>query len=150
MKRITFSLLGVALAAAFALVPMRTILATQLGAKVTALAVMKALGDSGWTVRDGAIDQLPQGGTKIYPVTLYYGQTYKIVAAGDEDAADVDIGVFYGPEGKFLVKDDDEANVAVVNVTPGYTDQFYLKVVMAKTKTGGPAHFVVQYASKQR
>ncbi len=48
------------------------------------------------------------------------------------------------------MKDDDDTNVAVVTVTPGYTDQFYIKVVMAKTKTGGSAHYVVQYASKTK
>ncbi len=137
-------------AIALAVVPAVKIVASELGAKVTALAIMKALSDSGWTVRDGAIDILQQGGSKIYPITLYYGQTYRIVAAGDEEAADVDIGVYYGPEGKFLAKDDDESNVAVVNVTPGYTDQFYVKVVMAKTKSGRAAHFCLQYASKQR
>jgi len=137
-------------AGALLVVPLAPMIASQLGAKVTALAIMKGLADSGWIIRDGAIDELGQGESKVYPVTLYYGNTYKIVAAGDEDAADVDIGVYYGPEGKFLVKDDDDSNVAVVTVTPGYTDQFYIKVVMAKTKTGGPAHYVVQYASKTK
>ena len=147
MKRLIFSLLA---ATALLAVPVAQLIASQLGAKVTALAIMKSLADSGWIIRDGAIDELGQGESKVYPVTLYYGNTYKIVAAGDEDAADVDIGVYFGPEGKFLVKDDDDTNVAVVTVTPAYTDQFYIKVVMAKTKTGGSAHYVVQYASKTK
>ncbi len=75
-------------------VPVAPMIASQLGAKVTALAIMKSLADSGWIIRDGAIDELGQGESKVYPVTLYYGNTYKIIAAGDEDAADVDIGVF--------------------------------------------------------
>lgn len=147
MKRFIFPAFA---AVALVLTPALQLIASQLGAKVTAMAITKALGETGWTVRDGAIDILQPGGSKIYPVTLYYGQTYKIVAAGDEDAGDVDIGIYYGPEGKFLAKDDDTSNVAVVNVTPGYTDQFYIKVVMARTKTGGAAHFALQYASKQR
>jgi hypothetical protein len=147
MKRLILSTFA---AGALLAVPVAQMIASQLGAKVTALAIMKGLADSGWVIRDGAIDELPQGESKVYPVTLYYGNTYKIVAAGDEDAADVDIGVYYGPEGKFLVKDDDDSNVAVVTVTPGYTDQFYIKVVMAKTKTGGSAHYVLQYASKTK
>jgi hypothetical protein len=147
MKRLILSTLA---AGALLAIPVAQIIASQLGAKVTALAIMKGLADSGWVIRDGAIDELAQGESKVYPVTLYYGNTYKIVAAGDEDAADVDIGVYFGPEGKFLVKDDDDSNVAVVTVTPGYTDQFYIKVVMAKTKTGGSAHYVVQYASKTK
>jgi hypothetical protein len=147
MKRLILSTLA---AGTLLAIPVAQIVASQLGAKVTALAIMKGLADSGWVIRDGAIDELAQGESKVYPVTLYYGNTYKIVAAGDEDAADVDIGVYFGPEGKFLVKDDDDSNVAVVTVTPGYTDQFYIKVVMAKTKTGGSAHYVVQYASKTK
>jgi hypothetical protein len=147
MKRLILSTFA---AGALLLVPAAQMIASQLGAKVTALAIMKGLADSGWIIRDGAIDELGQGESKVYPVTLYYGNTYKIVAAGDEDAADVDIGVYFGPEGKFLVKDDDDSNVAVVTVTPAYTDQFYIKVVMAKTKTGAGAHYVVQYASKTK
>jgi hypothetical protein len=147
MKRLILSTFA---AGALLVVPVAQMIASQLGAKVTALAIMKGLADSGWVIRDGAIDELGQGESKVYPVTLYYGNTYKIVAAGDEDAADVDIGVYYGPEGKFLVKDDDDSNVAVVTVTPAYTDQFYIKVVMATTKTGGSAHYVVQYASKTK
>ena len=147
MKRFLLPALA---AIALAVVPTIQLLATQNGAKVAALAIMKALSDSGWTVRDGAIDVLPQGGTKIYPATLYFGNTYKIVAAGDEEAADVDLGVYYGPEGKFLAKDTDDSNVAVCNITPGYTDQFYFKVLMARTKTGASAHFVLQYASKAK
>ena len=148
MKRLILPAL--AAAALLAAAPAMQLLASQLGPKVTALAIMKALSDTGWTIRDGSIDELAQGESKVYPVTLYYGNTYKIVAAGDEDAADVDIGVYYGAEGKFLIKDDDNSNVAVVTVTPGYTDQFYIKVVMAKTKTAGTAHYVVQYASKTK
>ena len=147
MKR--FILPAVA-ALALAAFPALQLLASQNGAKVAALAIMKALSDSGWQVSDGAIDVLPQGGTKIYPATLYFGNTYKIVAAGDEEAADVDLGVYYGPEGKFLAKDTSESNVAVCNVSPGYTDQFYFKVLMARTKSGGSAHFVLQYASKAK
>src|SRR5450755_4683706 len=147
MKRLILSTFA---AGALLVVPVAQMIASQLGAKVTALAIMKGLADSGWVIRDGAIDELGQGESKVYPVTLYYGNTYKIVAAGDEDAADVDIGVYYGPEGKFLIKDDDNSNVAVVTVTPGYTDQFFIKVVMAKTKTDGSAHYVVQYASKTK
>jgi hypothetical protein len=147
MKRFLLPTLA---AGALLAAPIAQLIASQLGAKVTALAIMKGLAENGWIIRDGAIDELEQGDSKVYPVTLYFGNTYKIVAAGDEDAADVDIGIYYGPEGKFLVKDDDDSNVAVVTVTPGYTDQFYVKVVMAKTKTGGPAHYVVQYASKTK
>lgn len=146
MKRFFYA----ALAAVLLALPTMQIVASQTGARITALAVTKILSDSGWTVRDGAIDILQPGGSKIYPVTLYFGQTYRIVAAGDEEAADVDVGIYYGPEAKFLAKDDDNSNVAVVNVTPGYTDQFYIKVVMARTKTGGPAYFNLQYASKPR
>jgi hypothetical protein len=147
MKRLILSTLA---AGALLAIPVAQMIASQLGAKVTALAIMKGLADSGWVIRDGAIDELAQGESKVYPVTLYYGNTYKIFAAGNEDAADVDIGVYYGTEGKFLIKDDDDSNVAVVTVTPGYTDQFYIKVVMAKTKSGGSAHYVVQYASKTK
>ncbi|MBS0659181.1 MAG: hypothetical protein JSR82_13140 [Verrucomicrobia bacterium] len=140
----------IALATLALALPTVNIVASQMGAKVTALNVARLLTESGWTVRDGAIDVLQPGGSKIYPVTLYFGQQYRIVAAGDEEAADVDVGIYYGPEAKFLAKDDDNSNVAVVTVTPGYTDQFYIKVVMARTKTGGPAYFNLQYASKPK
>lgn len=146
MKRILFS----ALAALALALPTMQIIASQMGAKVTALGVARILTENGWTVRDGAIDVLQPGGSKIYPVTLYYGQQYRIVAAGDEEATDVDVGVYYGPEAKFLAKDDDNSKVAVVTITPGYTDQFYIKVVMARTVSGGPAYFNLQYASKPR
>ena len=60
MKRFILPALA---AIALAVVPAVQLLASQNGAKVAALAIMKALSDSGWQVRDGAIAALAQGGT---------------------------------------------------------------------------------------
>ncbi len=67
-------------------------------------------------------------------VTLYRGNEYKIIAAGDADITDLEMNVY--TDRMILVgKGDTQSNVAVATVTPDVTG-FYRVVVKSKAKAG--------------
>jgi type 1 fimbria pilin len=88
--------------------------------------------NSGWAVRTATKTTLGQGEHRIYLVTLYSGNDYKIMACGDNSAANVDI-VLYDALGNEVTKDGSNDREPLVNYKPTSTDTFYIAVHASKT-----------------
>ena len=56
--------------------------------------------NSGWAVRTATKTSLGQGEHRVYLVTLYAGNEYKVMACGDSNVANVDV-VLYDAKGCF-------------------------------------------------
>lgn len=135
----------IAIIAAVVLSPYNPAEASIAGANRTARALFHALEREGWTVRDTfERGLLRRGQSVVIRTTLYSGVRYKIVAAGCEDAYDVDIAV-YDENGNFIDGDNDHTALAVADVAPRWTGTFFIKVTMYNSTPDG-AHYVVQYA----
>ena len=107
-------------------------------------ALLQATGD--WTVRGFDTGFLREGRNTTLSTTLYGGVTYKIIAAGCDDAADVDVRV-YDEDWNLVDEDNDSSQVAVADVTPRWTGTFYIKVIMHSCVYGERyAHWSVQLA----
>lgn len=119
--------------------------ASRLGAQVNANVLFNLLRSQGWTVRESfSWGLLERGDSVVIPTTLYAGNTYKLVAAGCEDAFDVDIAVF-DENANLIDRDNDTSRVAVADFSPRWSGTFYIKVTMYNSTANG-AHYVVQYA----
>lgn len=130
---------------ALLLFPVRLVDASMLGARVNAAVLFDALQAAGWNVRDaGSVGLLARGGIGQIATTLYAGRTYKIAAAGCEDAYDVDIAVL-DEDGNFIDGDNDSEKLAVADITPRWSGTYYVLVKLHDSTPNG-AHVVVQYA----
>jgi hypothetical protein len=119
------------------------------GARLAARVLFVRLVAEGWEVRDYASSGLlAQGDNVIIRTTLFEGRRYKLVAAGCEDAYDVDIRL-YDENGNFISGDNDEQVLAVADVTPKWSGTYYVKVTMYRSTSNG-AHYVLQYAYAAR
>lgn len=119
--------------------------ASTAGARRAAAVLFDVLRNNGWTVRDSyQTGLLSYRDEIIVETTLYAGNSYKLVAAGCEDAYDVDIAVF-DENGNFIDGDDDTEQVAVADVTPKWSGTFFVKITMYDSTRNG-AHWVLQYA----
>lgn len=108
-------------------------------------AMLQSSGD--WVVRGFDVGFLREGASKVLQTTLYKGVTYKIIAAGCDDAADVDIQV-YDENWHLVDGDDDSSRVAIADVVPAWTGTFHIKVTMHSC-TFVAAHWSVQLAYAQ-
>lgn len=126
-------------------VPIAPTNASMPGARINAAVLFDDLRANGWNVRDaGSVGLLAQGGIGTVATTLYAGKTYKIAAAGCEDAYDVDVAVL-DEDGNFIDRDVDEEKLAVADIKPRWTGTFYVLVKLHRSTHNG-AHVVVQYA----
>jgi hypothetical protein len=117
------------------------------GARLAARILLVRLIAEGWDVRDFySSGLLARGDNVIIRTTLFEGRRYKLVAAGCEDAYDVDIRL-YDENGNFISGDNDEQVLAVADVTPKWSGTYYVKVTMYRSTSNG-AHYVLQYASR--
>ena len=125
--------------------PIQPARASHAGAERNAALLFDALRDRGWNVRDSFTwGFLQRSDSTVIRTTLHSGNTYKIVAAGCEDAYDVDVAV-YDENGNLIDSDHDTSPVAVADITPKWSGTFYIKVTMYNSTPGG-AHYIVQYA----
>jgi len=118
--------------------------ASQESARRNAYALFMAL-NLNWDVRElynGALLRRKQ--SVRFETTLREGNTYKIVAAGCDDAYDVDVRVF-DENGNLIDRDVDSSKVAVADVTPKWTGTYYIVVTLYDSKYNG-AHVFVEYA----
>src|SRR3954447_7527809 len=100
--------------------------ASRESARRNAYALSAALEAGGFNVRElynGAL--LGKGQSIRFETTLVTGYTYKVAAAGCEDAYDVDVRV-YDENGNLIDSDDDSSNLAVATVTPAWTGTYYI------------------------
>ena len=139
------SILAVLMIVTLAIATTSPLHASQAGARRNADRLFDVLRDKGWNVRDTfTLGFLGRGESTIIRTTLQSGNTYKICAAGCEDAYDVDVFV-YDENGNLIASDDDTSPLAVATVVPKWTGTFYIKVRMYDSTPAG-AHFIVQYA----
>lgn len=135
---------ALALALWMALFP-TTATASFAGARSNSAVLFRALQNRGWDVRDCfSVGLLGKGRSTVISTTLLAGNTYKIAAAGCEDAYDVDIAV-YDENGNLIDSDKDAQVLAVADITPRWSGTYFIKITMYNSTRNG-AHYVVQYA----
>ena len=129
------------------LLPWQMSTASVQGARITAATIFVKLRNRGYQLRDFfSSGLLRRGQSTVIATTLSAGNDYTLVAAGCEDAYDVDLAV-YDENGNRVGSDGDSSSVAVVSVSPRWSGTYYLKVTMYNSTSNG-AHYVLQYAFK--
>lgn len=83
--------------------------------------------NTGWAVRTATKTSLGQGDHRIYLVTLYSGNEYKVMACGDEAAGNVDI-VVYDAVGNEVTRDQSQDKEPTVSYKATTTDTYYIAV----------------------
>lgn len=81
----------------------------------------------GWRVRTATSATLAQAEYRIYLVTLYKGNEYKLFACGDAEAKDVGL-VLHDSDGNVLVQDEGADREPLVSYTPTATDTYFVVV----------------------
>ena len=123
--------------------------ASQESARRNAYALFMTLNLVNLEVRElynGAL--LRRGESIRFETTLIEGYSHMIVAAGCDDAYDVDVRVF-DQNGNLIDRDNDSSNIAVADVTPKWTGTFYIVVTLYNSKYNG-AHVFVEYAYSEQ
>jgi hypothetical protein len=96
----------------------------------------------GWAVRTATNTTLGNGEHRVYLVTLYAGNDYKILACGDDNVANIDL-VLYDASGNQVATDGSNDREPVLAYTPTVTDTYYIAVHASKlnnaTQKGGVA-----------
>lgn len=82
---------------------------------------------SGWAVRTATNVTLGSGEHRVYLVTLYSGNEYRILACGDDNVANIDI-VLYDAQGNQVGADATSDREPTLTYTPTLTDTFYIAV----------------------
>ena len=93
-------------------------------------------------VGERMMGSLNDDGDESILVSLTAGTHYVIVGACDNDCSDVDLQVFNN-QGTKLGEDMETDDKPVVEITPSYTGQFRVKVLMATCRTN-PCYYGVQ------
>lgn len=83
--------------------------------------------NSGWAVRTATAATLAKAEHRIYLVTLYAGNEYKIMACGDTDVSNVDL-VLYDSLGNELMRDSHRDREPSLSYKASATDTFYIAV----------------------
>jgi len=83
--------------------------------------------NTGWAVRTMTTTTLAQGEHRVYLVTLYAGNEYRIAACGDNNAKNIDI-VLYDALGNQVMADKTSDREPSFSYTPSTTDTFYIAV----------------------
>ena len=90
---------------------------------------------SGWQVRSQNRAALGGGEHKIYQVTLYAGNEYKLLGCGEDTVANVDL-VLYDAKGAVLLSDSTNDREPQFSYTPSLTGTFYLAVHASRLNEG--------------
>ncbi len=81
----------------------------------------------GWSVRTATSVTLGAGEHRVYLVTLYAGNDYRVIAVGDGNASNIDI-VLYDAEGKQVGTDGTSDRDPKLEFRPGATGTYYVAV----------------------
>lgn len=92
--------------------------------------------NAGYAVRTATKTTLGQGEHRVYLVTLYAGNEYKVMACGDSNVANIDI-VIYDAKGAQVGTDASGDREPVVSYTPPATDTYYVAVHASKLNEAG-------------
>ena len=113
------------------------VIATAFSAKAqtdevkTQLAVLKlAALSGGWEeTHNDKISKLNNRESDSFTFNLYKGNSYKIVSVCDNDCSDLDL-VLYDENQNEISRDNSRDSIPIVEVTPAWSGEFKLKVVM--------------------
>ena len=103
--------------------------------------------NEGWYVRTTTNATLAQAEHRVFLVTLYAGNEYKLLACGDGQAVDLDL-VLHDSEGKELSRDKSDDREPLVTFKPTRTDTYYVALYgakMAGTDKKAEVSFAVTY-----
>ncbi len=92
----------------------------------------------GWAVRTATTASLGKGEHRVYLVTLYAGNEYKLQVCGDDSATDVDL-VLHDAEGVELVRDQTDDREPVVTYKPANTETYYVVLYAGQVAAGQKA-----------
>jgi hypothetical protein len=93
--------------------------------------------DDTFSVGGGWLQQSQTKWVNLYTVTLTAGKRYRLMAAGDFDAKDVDLDV-QDLNGKTYAKDEEAASEAVVNFMPPTTQKYLVRVRLYDSNQNAP------------
>lgn len=91
--------------------------------------------NEGWAVRTATSASLASGDHRIYLVTLYAGNEYRIQACGDNNVIDLDV-VLHDANGTELMRDESDDREPLINFQPVTTDTYYIAVYAATLASG--------------
>lgn len=91
--------------------------------------------DEGWAVRTATTTTLKAEEHRVYLVTLYEGNEYKISVCGDKNIANVDV-VLHNANGDELKRDESTDREPIIIYTPSETDTYYVAVYAAQLAEG--------------
>jgi hypothetical protein len=83
--------------------------------------------NEGWAVRTATSATLAEGDHRIYVVTMYAGNEYRLQVCGDANANNLDI-VLHDASGTELMRDESDDREPLVNFKPSSTDTYYIAV----------------------
>ena len=89
----------------------------------------------GWAVRTATSATLGEGDHRIYIVTMYAGNEYRLQVCGDANANDIDI-VLHDANGTELMRDESDDREPIVNFKPSSTDTYYIAVYAGSLAKG--------------
>ena len=90
----------------------------------------------GWAVRTATTTSLAEAEYRIYLVTLYKGNEYRILACGDQASADVDL-VLHDADGEVVLQDESQDRQPLLTFKPETTDTYYVVVHARSVKEEG-------------
>lgn len=98
--------------------------------------------DEGYAVRTATTTRLENGAHRVYLVTLYQGNEYRLYACGDGAVSDLDL-ILVDSTGKEVARDKTDDREPMVTFKPASTETFYVVVhaaqLQANARAGGVA-----------
>lgn len=91
----------------------------------------------GWGLRTMSSTTLGGGATRSYLVTLYAGNSYRLLGVGDDGVKNLDV-YLYDLDGKVVASDGTDSREPVIEFKPQSTATYYI-VLHARTLVEGKA-----------
>jgi hypothetical protein len=110
-----------------------TAYATEDAAESCLTAKIWAGYSDGWAVRTATTTTLKQEEHRVYLLTLYAGNEYKIQVCADEDAKNIDL-VLHDLDGKELLRDESDSREPTMIYKPEETQTYYVAVQATELK----------------
>jgi hypothetical protein len=79
----------------------------------------------GWAVRTATSATLEQGAHRVFLVTLYAGNEYKLMVCGDNASNNIDL-IIHDTEGNEVARDESADREPVILYKPSVTETYYV------------------------
>ena len=110
--------------------------ATEDQAKAKAVAAFLAVRSQGYNAVDGSAGLLEPGQMFAKEMYLMAGKKYLFLAAGCNDAIDIDIAIF-NSSGNMVAADTDSDDLAVASFVPARSGNYKIVTILDKAIRGG-------------